>query len=302
MFEKVKVSIIVPVYNAAKSLERTMPSLLKQTLQEVEIILVDDCSSDNSSELCELLAKEHAHKIKLYRHNEQKGPGAARNTGIQHARGEFLGFVDSDDIASPEMFQKLYEAAVLNQAQVSVCGYTYKSKHKEVVTVPQNTESLFSLNRKTFSNVWNKLFSASFIRLHDIKFPHTSCAEDMAFVFKCALRRPKLAVVQESLYTYLHNFGSVSFNMNKRYAVLDSFKDIYQYVMEKKMGNAWLFPFLKISLLHLYYYPTRLFFASFSSQPLKKNFVYNYLKYLNSATLFVLSIFGRYLSSVFKGA
>ena len=115
-----KVSIIIPIYNTHKYLERCMDSVLNQTLQDIEIILVDDGSNDGTGELCDELAKQDA-RIKVY-HKENGGSSSARNLGIAKASGEYLAFVDSDDYVSPEMYQRLVEGLQKFDAQIVQIG------------------------------------------------------------------------------------------------------------------------------------------------------------------------------------
>lgn len=116
-----RVSIIVPMYGVEQYVEKCIDSLLKQTLQEIEIILVDDGSPDRSGEIADEYAKKDS-RIKVV-HQKNAGLGPARNSGVRVATGEYIGFVDSDDWANNEMFGRLYEAAVKNNADIVVSGH-----------------------------------------------------------------------------------------------------------------------------------------------------------------------------------
>lgn len=118
-----KVSIVVPVYNTEKYLKRCLDSLLKQTLEEIEIILVDDGSKEACARLCDQLAGTDP-RIKVI-HKVNGGLGFARNTGIEAATGEYVGFVDSDDYIEPAMYEKLYKAADMHQADLVVSGICF---------------------------------------------------------------------------------------------------------------------------------------------------------------------------------
>ena len=118
-----KVSVIVPVYNTEKYLRRCMDSLTAQTLRELEIILVDDGSKEECALLCDALAKEDP-RIKVI-HKKNAGLGYARNTGLEAATGEYVGFVDSDDYIALEMYERLYSAAVANQADLVISGMCF---------------------------------------------------------------------------------------------------------------------------------------------------------------------------------
>lgn len=129
-----KVSIVVPVYNVEQFLPQCIDSLLEQTLKDIEIILVDDGSPDNCGEIAEQYAQTDS-RIKVI-HQNNAGLGPARNSGIQAASGEYIGFVDSDDWARPEMFQRLYQAAIRNHADIVVGGYRELSGEKILALMP----------------------------------------------------------------------------------------------------------------------------------------------------------------------
>lgn len=120
---KPKISVIVPVYNTEQYLNRCMDSLLKQTLQQMEIIIVDDGSKEACALLCDQLAQTDP-RIKVI-HKSNGGLGFARNTGMEAATGEYIGFVDSDDYIEPQMYEKLYEAAVKHDADLAISGMCF---------------------------------------------------------------------------------------------------------------------------------------------------------------------------------
>ena len=121
---KPKVSVIVPVYNTEPYLERCLRSLLRQTLKELEIIAIDDCSTDGSPAVLRKYAERFPGRIRVLTQEENRGQAAARNRGLRAARGEYVGFLDSDDFARPEMFRELYEAGEAAGADYVACGYT----------------------------------------------------------------------------------------------------------------------------------------------------------------------------------
>ena len=118
-----KVSIVVPVYNTEKYLGQCIDSLIHQTLEEIEIIIVDDGSEKECASLCDEYAKSDS-RVKVI-HKENEGQGIARNRGIEISDGEYIGFVDSDDYVAPEMFEKLYQAAKKNDADIVMSGVSF---------------------------------------------------------------------------------------------------------------------------------------------------------------------------------
>ena len=116
------ISIVMPVYNVEKYLEKAVNSVIKQTYKNLEIILVDDGSKDSSGVLCDELAKKDT-RIKVI-HQENAGLSAARNAGIKLATGKYIGFMDSDDLIAENMYETLYNALIKNGAKLAMCDYT----------------------------------------------------------------------------------------------------------------------------------------------------------------------------------
>lgn len=122
-----KVSIIVPIYNVEKYLDRCMSSLLNQTLKDIEIIMVDDESPDNCPQLCDEYARKDE-RVKVI-HKKNGGLGLARNSGLEIATGEYVAFVDSDDFVDINMYQELYSTADSYDSDIVYCGfYEYKNE------------------------------------------------------------------------------------------------------------------------------------------------------------------------------
>ena len=125
-----KLSVIVPVYNVEKLLERCLDSILSQTLSDIEVICVDDCSPDNSIGILHRYQQKDS-RVKVYRHAENKRQGGARNTALEVATGEYIGFIDSDDYIDPDFYQKLYDAAKGADADLAITGII---KHRKQVS------------------------------------------------------------------------------------------------------------------------------------------------------------------------
>ena len=125
-----KISIIVPVYNVKNYLKRCVETLTQQTLKEIEIILVDDGSTDSSGKLCDTLAKKDS-RIKVI-HQKNQGLSEARNNGMKIATGDYIGFVDSVDKVALDMFEKLYNRSVITKADVVFCDYANVKNNKVV--------------------------------------------------------------------------------------------------------------------------------------------------------------------------
>ena len=186
MQKKPLISVIVPVYNVEKYLPKCLDSLLAQTWQELEIIVVDDGSPDNSWDIMQ----EYARRDSRIRPIRQKNGGlsAARNAGVEAARGEWIGFLDSDDYVAPEMYERLYRAAAEQGAQMAVCSFTYVTPDgkpiprtspitkNEVLSGIQMMERLAGPQNWYYITAWNRLYQK---KLFDaVRFPVGKLHED----------------------------------------------------------------------------------------------------------------------------
>ena len=195
--QNVKVSIIVPVYNAEKTLERCLDSLRKQTLQDIEIICVNDGSSDKSPEI---LAKYAAHdaRFKVIT-QENKYIGAARNAGIAAATGEYVGFIDNDDWVSLDYYEDLYNKAKKYDADIAIAAQSYQIFNRVGNTFNKTSQIMFLLNTNIIDNikteffklprfVWDKIFRKSFLDKYDIKSSEwRTFYEDFFFILQAEM-------------------------------------------------------------------------------------------------------------------
>ena len=133
MDRHVKVSVIVPAYNVEDTLFDCVASLIMQTLQEIEIIIVNDCSTDHTFMCMQMLEEKFPDKLIIIDSNENRGPGGARNLGLEYASGEYIGFVDSDDYVSKDMYEKMYDEAVKTGYDIIDCGYVDEANHKSIL-------------------------------------------------------------------------------------------------------------------------------------------------------------------------
>lgn len=146
-----KVSIIVPVYNVEPYLDRCMQSLLKQTLKEIEIIMVDDESPDHCSQLCEDYKAKYSN-VKVV-HKKNGGLGFARNSGLEVAEGKYVAFIDSDDFVDTDMFQHLYEYAAENNCDAVFCGYNIYKDAEHIRKMQENTDDVLRRGKKEVKKV-----------------------------------------------------------------------------------------------------------------------------------------------------
>ena len=128
--EKIKVSIIIPVYNNSKYLRDCLNSVLKQTLDNIEIIAIDDCSTDDSFRILREYQSRYKEKIRVFRNNKNMGVGYTRNFGISMAYGEYIGFVDGDDYINPRMYEDMYNNGEYNNADIVSTGILFVKDSK----------------------------------------------------------------------------------------------------------------------------------------------------------------------------
>lgn len=215
--EQYKVSIIVPIYNVEKYLKRAVDSLLAQTMEGIEIILVDDGSPDS----CGRMIDEYAERCSCCSalHKKNGGQSDARNAGMSIARGEYIGFVDPDDYVEPDMFEKLYQAAKENDSDLVLCGYIeefskdyiveQKIKLNEKVTSGMSTAISF-LKGDVGAYAWNKLFKKTIIERFHLQFPLSiMLSEDTVFFGNYLKYTNSVSVVGECLYHYIRNGESI---------------------------------------------------------------------------------------------
>lgn len=210
-------SIIVPIYNCEKDLRRCVSSILRQTYSNIELILVDDGSTDSSHEICDEYAMSD-NRVKVI-HQKNKGASAARNTGLLASKGQYIGFVDSDDYIDDSMYEKLIFCAVSNKANIVMCDYYMidKDAHKVIEcsdgksNIKTATDYLKEvLEGKYMGVLWNKLFSKELIEKENISFDEgIHFCEDVVFLSE-VVRDQDIYVVHSPLYYYIENETSLS--------------------------------------------------------------------------------------------
>ena len=208
----VKVSVIVPVYNVENYLDQCLTSIVNQTLKEIEIICVNDSSTDGSLDILNKYAKQDA-RIQIVT-QENAGAGAARNRGMTMATGKYLAFLDADDFFEADLLEKQYQMAETDKADFVVCkSDQYHTEKKEYVQTSwvvrekelppyhpfsyrQMTDNVF----KVFVGwAWDKLYRRSFIEKYCLKFQEQRTSNDMLFVFSAVVLAKKISIVSEVL-------------------------------------------------------------------------------------------------------
>ena len=244
-----KVSLIIPIYNAASYIEACLASLVAQTMDDIEVLLVDDHGKDDSMEIAQQFIDTHpsGKTFRLLATPYNMGPGAARNVGIGAAQGEYIGFVDSDDVVTLDFCEKLYGAAKQYDADMAYCQAL--SVQGGVVS-PMNNPVIESgefvgAKRSSFlthyvTMMWTFLYRRSLLLSYRIEFPDTRSAEDSYFLTCSLLVTKRIACVDKPLYKYLVHENSLSEVRNpQRYAdKVKSFDLLMQFARNHGLYEA----------------------------------------------------------------
>lgn len=270
------ISIIVPCYNVECYLKQCVDSLIAQNYPLIEILLVDDGSTDTTG----LIAKEYAdqHPNIVYIRRENGGLSAARNTGLESAKGQYIAFVDSDDWVEPGYISKLYMAIKYNYSDIAVCGYfEEKDDMKEITFDLSRVISPYSAMRMLGDiylkeNVllvvaWNKLYKRELF--DDLRFKERVIHEDEFMAHRIIGKADSIAVITDCLYHYRIRANSITGKKRKQdirhLDILDAFKDRIEYVDNMIYGD------LLIYMLYTYFEEIKNLMVSFSEDTIRQN-------------------------------
>lgn len=211
-----KVSVVVPLYNVKPFLDRCLASLEAQTLHGIEVILIDDCSTDGTLSKASEYAKRNA-SWRIIQHETNRGLSAARNTGIAAAKGGFIGFVDSDDWVEPTMFETLLRIALESGCDIAQVQYELRSADGKPASQPNETirtmTGLEALREMLLSEkyaVWFMLYKRSLLGMSGSWFPEGLTCEDRVFNSEFLPKAHCVAASSRIEYYYFQNLGSLS--------------------------------------------------------------------------------------------
>lgn len=244
---EILITVIIPVYNVEKYLNRCLESVIKQTYKNLEIICVNDGSTDKSSDILKEYAKKDK-RIKIVE-KENGGLSSARNAGLEIAKGEFIGFIDSDDWINPTTYEKAiskmaedidivcWGANIVNEmgdntnkAILEAAFQYHKIKLNGKIKLDAN-----ALEKLPVTS-WNKLFKKSIIDKHKIRFPYGFIHEDIEFLYKYLLYGNIAFVINEGLYYYVQRTNSIMSNIKNtscNTVYLKIFKRVFNYYEEQ---------------------------------------------------------------------
>ena len=251
------VSVIVPVYNTSKYLRQCLDSIQSQTLKEIEIICVDDGSTDNSLEI--LLEKESEDSRITVLQQKNKGGGAARNLGLSVAKGDYLLFLDSDDFFEEIFIEKMYTTAVETSADMVVCQYKEYNSMTGILSGTLGVSPKFVSWKKTcvYNSLpsqelnglslvpWNKLCSRKFVMENGLYFQEIKHYNDNYFSITASLSANRISIIPEALVYYRVGMktNTQSTHYNEPYDLFEVLSAVYQYLKTTKQFQKYEIPY-----------------------------------------------------------
>ena len=226
-----KVSVIVPIYNVEKYIKKCLNSLVNQTLQEIQIILVNDGSKDKSGEIAKEYAQMYKNKI-LYLEKENGGLSDARNYGIPYAEGEYIAFIDSDDYIDENAYEEMYDKAKKENSDYVECDFIWEYPNKNKIDRYKEYTDLKEMFKNVRVVAWNKLIKKEIILKNNLYFPKGLRYEDVEFTYKLIPFVNKFAYVNKPFIHYVQREGSIANVQNERtaeiFTVLDNVIEFYK--------------------------------------------------------------------------
>lgn len=224
-----KVTIAIALFNAEKYIKKTLTSALNQTFNNIEYLIINDCSNDNSISIIDKIKHTHPRgkHIHIVNHNKNMGIGVARNTAINEAKGDYLFYLDSDDLITPNCIEILYNSAFKNDADIVISSYEKtneigirESKVSFPTKVINESEGILKYRYQSTKQimefyVWNILFQTSFLKINNLLFSPVRIGEDVIFTLNMNSLVHKCVLLSDITYNYIKRPNSLS-QFNKR--------------------------------------------------------------------------------------
>lgn len=252
-----KVSVIIPIFNVKKYLKECLNSLISQTLKDIEIICIDDCSTDNSLKILQEYTKKDE-RIKVFEQKENKGQGFARNFGITLAQGEFITFCDPDDYVAKTMYENMYAQAKTLNSDIVMCDIKkFFEKNNKFKTIkycisyknvykfePANLKPRTNVDKKEISKLilispnysCNKIYKRDFILKNNIKFLNSKTYEDDIFGISALIFAENVSYIDEYFYTYrIRETSSLRSNNDILATFTQTLDTIYEFFLANNL-------------------------------------------------------------------
>ncbi len=256
-----KVSVIVSAYNIEEYIEKCLLSIMNQTLYDIEIIIVNDGSRDNTLKKIKDIAKNDK-RINII-NQENKGSIEARKAGLNIANGEYILFVDGDDWLEINALELLYENAINNNSDIVIydayLSYDDRKENLNIISDNNIDENDYIKNlflSKLEPSIWSKFVKTDFIRTNNIRFPSDiSYAEDLAAVSCWFMHNPKVTILNENLYNYYQRETSITKTKNTKALEVDkAISFIKEILIEKNLYNKYIAEFECLVYMHQFHY------------------------------------------------
>lgn len=242
-----KISVILPVYNVAQYIRECLDSILNQTFSDFEIICVDDCSTDNTPYIIEEYIKKDE-RIRMIRHQNNSGPGIARNTGIDDAKGEYIIFIDSDDSVDIKLFEILintFNGKNVDCIWFNANIYDMINKEKKAIFSDSgkfNHDGLYEITPDNIYNgadyIWNKIFKMSVLKDYNLRFPKFYFGEDSQFYFEAFTKIKSIFYIHDCLYLHYTRSDSIVEKAKKGEGDISATFDIFMNIFEYCKNNG----------------------------------------------------------------
>lgn len=259
MKEKDLISIIVPCYNVEKYVEKTIETIVNQTYSNIEVVVVEDCSKDNTYKILKKLQKKYSDKMKLFQNKENGGLAYTRNRGLEYATGDYIGYIDSDDFIDPNYFEELMKAIKKEDADIAITDIVLANENGEKIGQPQRgcngeVTKLNVISTGMAASSCNKLFKREIIEKYP--FLEGKINEDVSAIIPAIINAKKIAYTDKVVYYYVQRNTSIqnSTFSEKRYDMFDAIKICLQRIEGCKDFDKYREAILYHQLLMLYVY------------------------------------------------
>lgn len=244
-----KISVIIPLYNAKKYIGKCVESVLSQTHENIELIIINDGSTDASAETVSNYLSDP--RI-LYTKQENSGVSSALNRGLDHASGDFIAFMGDDDYIEPDMYEKMLNSLEREDADVAVCDFNlvyedgrdkqlkYSATRNETIDLLSDPHRYFAkccINPKSNNYIWSRLYKGDIVRNSGIRFEKLAIGEDTLFNFKLLAYIHKAVFLEDGFYNYLQRPGSVIHNAAKKQALAKAYTEQFDSIVDCYRGN-----------------------------------------------------------------
>lgn len=280
----IKISVIVPVYNVQNYLEKCLDSLINQTLEDIEIIVVNDGSTDDSQLIIDEYIKKSC-KIKAFV-KKNGGLSDARNFGVRYAQGEYIGYVDSDDFVEHDMYEILYNKAKLEGSDIVECNLRHTYEDSEDIEIGEKIQDKQQMIMYGRSVVWNKIYSREWLQNTGVIFSKGLIYEDVDYFVRLVPHIRKYSYVDEASIHYMQRSSSINnFSTLRTMDILTILKNIHTYYIEqgfyREYEKALEFLFTRILLCSSFLRMVRISNSHERRQALQQNLdmLYSYFPY-----------------------